>query len=157
MEVALSALKGRGTAVRREVAFALGQWGDETAAKVLEGMLTGEQLDAEEEVRLACIDALRSIAGHTAVRALRNVAEKDASEQVRYAAIEALAELALVEAPAGRTPGAVRTRGAAVKPKANLSSEAREVLATLLRIRDDEKEPEYLRRSARAALTHLEE
>lgn len=157
MEVTITALKEKGPAVRREVAFALGQWSDETAAQILAKMLVWEHRDEVEDVRLACIDGLRSIAGRTAIKALQQAAEKDPSERVRYAAIEALGELALAEEPKVSTRSAVRTRGEVVRPKVNLSPEAIEVLTTLLRIRDNEKEPEYIRRSARAAIIHLEE
>ena len=158
MDVAIRALQERGPDVRREVTFALGQWADEKAVGILAKIL---KADPDEGVRRASVDALRSIAGIHAVNALRAAAESDPSEGVRYDAIAALAELAAAEQPPRpsgtvRTRGAIRTRGAA-KPRVNLSSESREILETLLRIADNAAEPEYIRRSARAATTPLED
>lgn len=152
MQVALRALQERAE-VRREVAFALGQWADEKAVGILVQIL---KADPDEGVRRACVDALRTIAGVQAVNALRLAAERDCSEQVRYDAIAALAELASTEQPLPRASRAVRTRGA-VKPRLNLTPEGRQILDTLVRIADNTAEPEYIRRSARAAITPLEE
>jgi len=159
MSRTLDALQDQSPAVRREVAAALGEWGDTDSANILNHMIVGPDLDGDESVRRAVVRALGTIGGPVAVRGLRAVAQNDEAEAVRRDAISALAELALQEpiAPRVAIRGAVRTRGVAVRPRPGLSSEAQEVLDTLKRISDDENEKEYLRRKAEAGLSTLAE
>lgn len=165
MQAAWAALQAQvDPAVRREVAFALGQWADETAVNVLKGMLVGPNPDPDEGVRQACVEALKTIGGRSAVQGLCVAAEGDQSEAVRYAAIAALAELIAEErqsrpkesgAPAPTVSHAIRTRGAAVSPPADLSPAALSAFHSLVRIRDNDQEREYLRRMAEDALAAL--
>lgn len=159
MRTALAALQDDSPAVRREVAFALGEWGDENAATILHAIVLGKRQDPEEEVRRAGIAALGTIGGPTAVQTLCQVAEDDPAEAVRYDAVAALTELGLQEQPGApvRTTGAVRTRGVPVRARASLGREAQQVVATLQRIRDKESEKEHIRRMAEAALAPLAE
>jgi HEAT repeat protein len=159
MSHTLDALQDQSPAVRREVAAALGTWGDTDAANILSHMIAGPGLDADEGVRRAVVRALGTIGGPVAVRGLQVAAQSDQAEAVRRDAISALAELALQEAAAPHVTsrGVVRTRGAEVRPRPGLSLEAQAVLATLKRISDDENEREYLRRRAEAGLSTLVE
>jgi hypothetical protein len=125
LEVVLKALRDENPALRREVAFALGEFGDNEAAKVLSEMVNGETKDPDKDVRRSCIAALKTIGGRVAVEAIRKAAEKDAEESVRYEALDALAELAAGAGTKGlqrevaytapndqvRFRGAIRTRG----------------------------------------------
>lgn len=153
----LDALRHTSAEVRREVAYAVGQWGDERAAKILATLAAGEARDADEGVRRAALRGLQAIGGPAAVRALRTAAEGDESEAVRYEAIDALTVLALyaTTGPARRVPGAVRTRGALASPASHLSLEAREALKTLESIRDNPGEKEYLRQTAQRGAASL--
>src|SRR5689334_20451639 len=72
--------------VRRQVALALGEWGDEAAAAALCRLL---QADADEEVQLYCVTALRMIGGPTAAEGLRRAAGRG-TEAVRHAALTAI-------------------------------------------------------------------
>jgi HEAT repeat protein len=116
LKVALQALSDAHPSVRREVAFAAGEWANEAAVSVLQE-LTLEDEDAQ--VRIAAAEALAKIGGPLAVAALQVVAQKDAHEDVRAAAIIGLGSLALASGPQTKAPavrrtrGAVRTRGAA--------------------------------------------
>ena len=158
MSIVLTALRDESPAIRREVAFALGEWGNEEAANILARMLCKPGQDQEAEVRRACIAALKTIGGRVAVQALRMTAESDESEAVRYDAVAALAELALEAYPAPTAPrSAIRTRGTPVRPRRDLSPEAQEILETLARIRDNEQEKEYLRLKAEAAIAPLQD
>jgi len=159
MRTVLAALQDESPAVRREVAFSLGEWGDEQAATILSEMVVGDKQDFEEEVRRAAIAALGTIGGPTAVNTLCQVAEHDPSDAIRYDALATLSELVLQESsvPAVRRRGAVRTRGVPVRPRAGLGLEAQQVVATLQRIRDKESEKEHIRRMAEATLAPLAE
>src|SRR5262249_22328691 len=151
----LASLRDPSLEVRREAAFALGEWGDERAAEILGTVAAGPQRDAAEGVRRAAVAALRTIGGPTAVTALCRAAEGDPSEAVRYTAVFALGDLALRDRPAAvaspgeptptrgpiRTRGAVRTRGAA-SPMVGAPATGRSVLETLQRIRSNEREQE---------------
>lgn len=116
LRIALEALADAHPAVRREVAFAMGEWADEVAVSLLQELA---RKDEDAEVRIAAAEALAKIGGPQAVAALQAVAREDAHEDARAAAIIGLGSLALASAPqpkgpaTPRTRGAVRTRGAA--------------------------------------------
>ncbi len=150
MHIMQNALQDPSSAVRREVAFALGQWGDEEAVAILHELVVG---DVEEEVRRAAINALGTIGGATAVKTLCEAAEKDPSEAIRYNALAVLNELALKNYPVLQEPSepleTVRVNRLTVLP---LGSEEGQVITTLQRISTKNNEEEYIRHIATAAL-----
>ena len=159
MRIVLAALQDKSVSVRRQVACAIGEWGDERAATTLQEMVVGDRRDPEEDVRRTVVAALGTIGGSTAVKTLCQAAEDDPSEAVRYDALAALTELVLLAQP-GPTVGTqsvVRVRGAAVRPRPGIGEEAQRVVYTLQRIRDKASEKEPLRRMAEAALAPLVE
>lgn len=144
--------------VRRHVASALGEWGDEKAAKALCKILDSEP---DEDVRLSCITALRTIGGPTATDALRQAVE-NGTEPVRNAALGAIEELATggrvedAEAPmrmsanlSSKRPatGTVRARAGITRPAAKRNVIDR-LAATLEHVRADNTASEYLRHKA---------
>lgn len=166
LSTVLAAFRDESPDVRREVACALGEWGDERAAEILGKTIVGDELDEDVEVRRAAVSALGTIGGPAAVNALCQVAENDPSDMLRYDALASLTELATqAESAVGittrgavRTRGAaVRTRGAAVRTRGGLATEAQQVVRALQRIRDNDQEKEHLRRMAEAALVPLTE
>jgi HEAT repeat protein len=116
LNVALRALSDKHTEVRKEVAFAIGEWADEIAVTVLSELA---QRDEDVRVRIAATDALAKIGGPAVVKMLQVIARKDPHEDARASAISGLGNLALASVPTrsetlpARTRGAVRTRGAA--------------------------------------------
>jgi hypothetical protein len=158
MDIVLRDLRHSNPEVRRQVVYAVGEWGDEFAARIIAALLIGSEKDTDESSRRAAVSALGNIGGPEAVRALRIAAESDNSEAVRYDAISMLATLALqaYPQPSARARGAVRTRRAAV-PREDLSQGAREILTTLISIRDNAKEKEYLRKFAEKTAAALQE
>jgi HEAT repeat protein len=136
-------------AVRREVAAALGEWGDETAVEVLRQMTVGSTQDADERVRRACVRALGVIGGPAAAVALCEIAEQDPSEAIRRDAISAVTDLGLKNPPIRRvTRGATRVRGDA--------AQTQRVLQALQRITQDDTTKGYLRYMAEAGLNALQ-
>lgn len=166
LDTVLAAFRDESPDVRREVACALGEWGDERAAEILRKTIVGEELDEDVEVRRAAISALGTIGGPAAVNALCQVAESDPSDMLRYDALASLTELAAQTELAAGAPlpgavrtrgGAVRTRGAVVRTRSGLGAPAQQVVEALQRIRDNDQEKEHLRRMAEAALSPLAE
>ena len=157
---AINALKDQSPEVRREVAFALGEWADETAIDVLALLATGDNYDPDPSVRSAVVDALGKIGGQKAVSTLQQVAMDDPEEDVRIRAIGALGSLAAKEqpelvatrGPIVRTRGGVRTRGATI----TISPEAQEVLDLLREIRESDSSS-YVRDIADETLADLGE
>lgn len=142
LNVALQALSDTHPRVREEVAFALGEWGDDLAVTVL-GRLAKE--DTYWQVRASTIVALGKIGGSQAVEILEDVALNDVHEDVRARAVGSLAALAkatgesLLEEALTRTRSAVRTRGTVrtrgISPVRKVSPEAARILDLLKEIR----------------------
>jgi hypothetical protein len=135
----MEAFKDQHFEVRREVAFVLGEWADETAVKVLSKIA---KTDPETVVRHEAVRALGKIGGPTAVEVLTELAQRASDETIRWRAIKALGELALAETekpedkkqPEGvRTRGAIRTRG--ISSLRDVSEEAKKVLDLLEKLR----------------------
>jgi len=80
--------------VRRSLAFALGELGNETAVSIL-GTLV--QTEPESVVRAEAVDALGKIGGSQAVQQIRAILSRDSSVEVRLRAIRALFALACTE------------------------------------------------------------
>ena len=135
--------------VRREVAFAVGEWGDAAAVAILRWIVLPGDSASEPDpgVRTAAVRALGWIGGPEAVEILERVALEDPHQEVRSSAVSALGSLARSEykaartqtptipplQPTVRTRGAVRTRGSS--PVRSLSAEAQQVLNLLERVR----------------------
>lgn len=157
---AYEALRDKRPAVRREVAFALGEWADESAVDILAVLAAGDRLDPDPEVRGEVADALGKIGGAKAVSALEVLALKDADENVRSRAIGVLGSLAVKARPeskrtrgaAVRTAGAVRSRAAV----AGAVAQSRGVIKLFRSIQASDTSP-YVRQVAGENLSHLEE
>jgi HEAT repeat protein len=147
---ALEELRQEDERIRAEVAFAVGEWGDEAAVTIL-GPIAKE--DPAARVRLAAVGALSKIGGPSAVQVLMEVAADEAAEeQVRARAVGGLGGLALKEqegeertTEGQRGRGAVRTRGASPTQK----------LRSLLEQLRDPAEPSYVRTRAEGVLREL--
>ncbi len=87
----LDALAGPHPDLRREVAFALGEWAGEEAIPPLSERAAG---DPDLQTRIAAARALARIGGRQAVMTLRTLARHAPHEDVRAAAIEGLGTLA---------------------------------------------------------------
>jgi HEAT repeat protein len=154
---AMEAIKDAHWEVRREVALALGEWGDEVAVKVLEHLA---RQDPDWEVRSAVAQALANIGGPRAVEVLKYMATTDPDPRARKAAVEGLAGLALTTWPEFCPRGAVRTRGAVrirgARPSKRVSPEADAILKLLddLRFQDSSS---IVRDAAEGALAQLDE
>ena len=96
ISAALAGLTDETAAVRREVAFSLGQWGDDRSVAILGRLLLGPHRDPEVEVRRAAIAALGTIGGANAVAILSSVTEdrQDTPETIRQEALMSLFALA---------------------------------------------------------------
>ena len=99
LSAAVEAFHDQHVEVRRAVAFALGEWADETAVHVLRQSAAA---DAESAVRGEAIDALGKIGGQQAVAVLKRAARYDRSVDVRIRAVRALADLANAERSASQ-------------------------------------------------------
>ena len=158
---ALEALTDAQWEVRREVACALGQWGDELAIEALSRLVHSEP---EWRVRVAVADALADIGESQAVESLTSIARRDPHEEVRVHAIEGLGRLALNTWPvlathirqrgAVRTRGGIRVRGAS--PSKRISPEADAILALLDQTRSTDPSAR-VRAAADDALGSLDE
>jgi len=141
-------------AVRQEVALAMGEWGDEQAAQALTSLLLKSR-DQNEDVRMACVVALKMIGGSTAVATLAQTATQDPSTDVCFAALAALEELG-----AGgwtdvtdRPPWTSR----ATSDGSKLSNTTLdEPIMALARLRDNETVPKYVRQKAMDVLTYIQ-
>lgn len=89
--ILLQPLTGDQPDLRREIAFAVGEWAGEAATPAL---ATIAQTDADSQTRITAAKALAKIGGRQAVLTLRTIARKDEHEDVRAAAIEGLGLLA---------------------------------------------------------------
>jgi hypothetical protein len=156
LQTVIQALQDESPAVRREVAFSLGEWGDEEAAESLSELV---RVDPDEQVRRAAVAALGVIGGPIAVDTLCQVVERDQSESLRSDALSAITQMAISTRADSTisTSGTVRTRGTLVRPRTDLGGEGRRVLAALQRLRDDTTQPEHLRRMAEVALESVVE
>ena len=128
--------------VRREVAFALGEWADEAVVTILSEIA---ETDPEPVVRKEAVNALGKIGGSEAVKTLTKLAKTASNEAVRWQAISALGELVLAEAERlqverGERPGPVRTRGirGAISSLPEVSEEAKKVLRLLEEISQED-------------------
>ena len=154
--------------VRCQVALALGEWGNEEAARVLSQLL---QTETDEEVQLYCVTALRTIGGPLAAEGLRQAAE-NGTEAVRDAAITAIEELVTggpvddtegAAVPQQHTPSVVRTRGAVrargvVRTRGGKRQrEVDNIAATLQRISADGTVSDYVRQRAAQVLAYVAE
>jgi HEAT repeat protein len=160
-----SCLGDANKAVRCQVASVLGEWGGQDAAVALRRLL---QSDPDEDVRLYCITALRTIGGPAAIEGLRYAME-NGTDAIREAAILGIEELATggrvedTEGPIAsgpiqaratiRTRGAVRARGKAQKESGRSIIDG--VVSALEHARDDDAAPEYLRLRADEVLGYL--
>lgn len=128
--------------VRRDVALALGAWGDEVALEVLAQLA---RHDSEWRVREAVAEALATLGGARAVELLTHMVKTDPHPRPAERALKGLGDLALAtwpeqlgpvrkESPVPvRTRGALRVRGAS--PSRRVSSEADALLALLDEVR----------------------
>ena len=99
LATALEAFTDQHIEVRRAVAFALGEWADETAVRALRPIM---EADPEPAVRGEALDALGKIGGQQAVEALQTAARNDRGIDVRLRAVRALAALGSVEPAASQ-------------------------------------------------------
>jgi HEAT repeat protein len=105
INVVMQALSDADADIRREVAFALGEWADDVAVKVLSELA---QQDTALQVRVAAVSALSQIGGEEAVESLKRIAREDQHDEARAAAISGLGELASANAsPATKEDEAV--------------------------------------------------
>ena len=128
--------------VRRDVALALGEWGDEVALTVLERLMRS---DSEWRVREAVAESLANIGGPRAVELLTEMVKTDTHPRPAERALKGLGDLALATWPdklgsadlnrpvAVRTRGAMRVRGAS--PSKRTTPEADALLALLDEVR----------------------
>jgi len=135
---AMEAISDAHWEVRREVALALGEWGDEVALEVLKRLTRN---DSEWRVREAVAEALATIGGAKAVDLLTDMVKTDPHPRPAERALKGLGDLALVTWPdqlrpvdreasaAVRTRGAVRVRGAS--PSRRINPDADALLALL--------------------------
>lgn len=157
---AFEALRDQRAEVRCEVAFALGEWADETAVEVLKKLTIDENKDSSTDVRAAAADALGKIGGTRSVAILQRLAMDDPDEDVRTRAIGVLGSLAAKAEPklvTVRTPS-VRARGASqpTPPKIQVSRETEKVLDLLKQIRVNDQS-DYVRDVADETLEDLGE
>ena len=89
--ILLDALTDPHPDLRREVAFALGEWAGEEAVPLLADRATS---DPDLQTRIAATRALARIGGRQAARTLCALARQSPHEDVRAAAIEGLGPLA---------------------------------------------------------------
>jgi HEAT repeat protein len=121
-------------AVRREVAYAIGEWGDEKAVAVLRNIATH---DPDEGVRQAAISALGAIGGSAAIEALCDLSETPQSDSSRYDIVRELTELMLALKPGerqkqtGRVIDALRNVQACEEASAHVRQSAASGLAAL--------------------------
>jgi HEAT repeat protein len=166
----LARLQDEDRSVRGQVVLALGEWGGAEAATAISRLL---QDDPDEEVKLSCITALRTLGGPAAVEALC-LAIEQGTEAVRQSALEAIEELATggraeddespvpaSPAPAlpWRTRGSLRTRGAVRSLPGTKPPQTGDPLGavhdTLQRLRTEDTASDYLRLRASAVLRNL--
>lgn len=160
---ALDAIDDAHWEIRREVALALGEWGDEVALKVLERLARN---DTEWRVREAVAEALATIGGAQAVELLTYMVKTDPHPRPAERALKGLGDLALATWPeqlkaepeeqraAVRTRGAIRVRGAS--PSKRISPEADALLALLDEVRFHHPAPS-VREVADEILARLDE
>jgi HEAT repeat protein len=147
--------------VRREVALALGEWGDGVALEVLERLARN---DPEWRVREAVAEALATIGGAKAVELLTSMVKTDPHPRPAERALKGLGDLALATWPdqlrrkepfaAVRTRGAIRMRGAS--PSKRSSPEADALLALFDEMRFHHPHPS-VREVADDTLAQLDE
>lgn len=128
LSAALEAFKDQHIEVRRTVAFALGEWADETAVHVLRQIA---QADSEPAVRGEAIDALGKIGGQQAVEMLKTAAHNDSSVEVRIRAVRALVDLARAEPSASQEVIETLKRVKDADPSDPVKGQAQEALARL--------------------------
>jgi len=128
LSAALEAFHDQHVEVRRAVAFALGEWADETAMPVLRQIAAA---DVESAVRGEAIDALGKIGGQQAVAVLKRAARYDRSVDVRIRAVRALADLAKTELSASQGVVEALARVKQEDPAAPVKSQADAALARL--------------------------
>ncbi len=163
LRIALEALSDAQPNVRREVAFALGEWADAVAVTVLSALANR---DDDARVRGAAVDALAKIGGPDAVQALQAIARQDTHEDVRASAIGGLGNLALAsvpawtEAPPARVRGTVRTRGRVPRRLAQARRHDNPEVAQILNLLEEVRELDsshYVRSVADSTLAGLGE
>lgn len=171
LDEVIKSLQDTARKVRCQVALALGEWGDESAAVALAQLLHS---DPDQEVQLYCVAALRTIGGPVSASALGQAAAEGHSEALRMAAISAIGELAtggqiedtelpppLREAAPLPTKGVtrsretIRTRGGAVHTPA--TGIERGLITNLEKVAADGTVSEFLRRKAAEVLVCLNE
>jgi HEAT repeat protein len=167
---AMEALSDAQWDVRREVALAVGEWGDKLAIEVLERLA---RTDSEWRVRATVAEALANIGGPKAVENLTYMVKKDPHPNPVERAMEGLGDLALATWPDSLGPaapersGAVRTRGGAVRtqrqgrvrgtsPSGRVNPEADAILDLLDEVRFRDPSPS-VREAADATLARLDE
>lgn len=128
LSVALDAFKDQHIDVRRAVAFAVGEWADETAVEVLSRIAEG---DRESSVRGDVIDALGKIGGVRAVEVLKTAARQDPGAEVRIRAMRALADLGRAESCASQDIIDILTNIQVQDPSDRVKDQARDLLAKL--------------------------
>lgn len=157
--------------VRCQLALAVAEWGDETAAVMVRDLLAsafGGKNDLSETTQLYFIATLRTIGGLVAVEALSQCLEKGVSI-VKDAAVLALEELATggriedIESPLATRRGALdQTETHTLKrTSAVLGTGAKEVnihnhmIGALQRVHSEAENPAYTRRRAAELMTFL--
>jgi len=160
---AMQAINDAHWEVRREVALALGEWGDEIAVEVLRGLARN---DSEWRVREAVAEALSVIGGPKAVDVLTHIVRTDPHPGPAERALKGLGDLALATWPGQLRPapeashgavvtrGAVRVRGAS--PSRRINPQADAILALLDEMRFRHPDPS-VRVAAADALARLDE
>nr|WP_275994315.1 alpha-isopropylmalate synthase regulatory domain-containing protein [Argonema antarcticum] len=140
------------TKIRQRAASALGKWGGKKEAQKLANILLSEP-GKDESLKIACIEALKTIGGIEAVKALVKIAaNKNELIDVRYAAVCDLEEL-------GAGGWVDITDKPAPPPRKNITTDEkiRETIETLDKISKDSDEPSYFRYQAEDALAYLEQ
>jgi HEAT repeat protein len=157
---AYEAMRDQRPSVRREVAFALGEWADESSVGILIALAAGDRSDPDPEVRGEVADALGKIGGAIAVSTLQSLALNDPDENVRSRVIGVLGSLANKAQPdSTRTHRAgVRTRGLVRATAAGTGVEAKagDVFKLLRSIQASDISP-YVREVAEETLAQLGE
>lgn len=128
LSAALDAFRDQHIEVRRAVAFALGEWADETAVEVLSRIA---EADPDSSVRGEAIDALGKIGGLRAVEVLKTAAQTDLGAEVRIRALRALADLAQAEPSASQEVIATLASIQAQDPSDRVKDQAKVLLARL--------------------------
>lgn len=159
----LKSLHSSDRAVRCQVALALGEWGGEEVATPLVNTLMS---DHDEQVKLYCITALRTVGGPTVAAALAEVAV-NSSDRIRSAALEALEELATAggrveeseRPPAPAKAKVMRSFAVLAKPgtgrRARRRDAVHKVVTALERLRSDGSAPRLLRDRADDILEYV--